>query len=32
MEWAIEDRFFAEKGDELKKGFEREGIPANLLF
>lgn len=32
MEWAIEDRFFAEKGDELKKGFEREGIPIQILF
>ena len=32
MEWAIEDRFFAEKGDELKRGFEREGIPVNILF
>ena len=32
MEWAIEDRFFAEKGDELKKGFEREGIPIRILF
>ena len=32
MEWAIEDRFFAEKGDELKRGFERVGIPVNILF
>jgi hypothetical protein len=32
MEWAIKDRFFAEKGDELKKGFEREGVPVNVLF
>ena len=32
MEWAIEDRFFAETGDELKKGFERRGIPVNILF
>ncbi|MGZ4906463.1 MAG: radical SAM protein [Halobacteriota archaeon] len=32
MEWAIEDRFFAETGDELEKGFEREGIPVNVLF
>ena len=32
MEWAIEDRFFAEKGDELKKGFEQKGIPVQILF
>ncbi len=32
MEWAIEDRFFAEKRDEVKKGFERQGIPVNILF
>jgi DNA repair photolyase len=32
MEWAIEDRFFAEKGDEVKKGFERQGVPVNTLF
>lgn len=32
MEWAIEDRFFAETGAELKKGFESEGIPVNILF
>ncbi len=32
MEWAIEDRFFAETGDALKKGFERQGIPVNVLF
>lgn len=32
MEWAIEDRFFTQQGDALKKGFEREGIPAQVLF
>jgi len=32
LEWAIEDRFFAEKAYELKKGFEREGIPVRTLF
>jgi DNA repair photolyase len=32
MEWAIEGRFFAEKGDELKRGFEREGVPVRILF
>ena len=32
MEWAIENRFFAEKADELKRGFEREGIPTQILF
>jgi DNA repair photolyase len=32
MEWALEDRFFDEKGDELRKGFERQGIPIQILF
>jgi DNA repair photolyase len=32
LAWAIEDRFFADKGDELKRGFEREGVPVNILF
>lgn len=32
MEWALEDRFFAEKGGELRKGFERQGIPIQILF
>ncbi len=32
MGWAIEDRFFAKTGDELKKGFEREGVPVDVLF
>ncbi len=32
LEWAIEDRFFAEKGEELRKGFERKGIPVQILF
>jgi DNA repair photolyase len=32
LEWAIEDRFFAVKGDELKKGFERGGLPVNIVF
>ncbi len=32
LEWAIGDRFFDEKGEELKKGFERRGIPVQLLF
>ena len=32
MGWAIEDRFFAKTGDELKKGFEREGVPVDIAF
>jgi DNA repair photolyase len=32
IEWAIEDRFFAEKGVELQNGFESEGIPVHALF
>jgi len=32
MEWAKEDRFFQEKGEELKSGFEREGITCQVLF
>ncbi len=32
MAWATEDRFFAETGDLVKKGFERQGIPVNTLF
>ncbi|MDO8444968.1 MAG: radical SAM protein [Deltaproteobacteria bacterium] len=32
MEWAKEDRFFQEKGEELKRGFEEEGIPCEVLF
>ena len=32
MEWAMEDRFFAEKGNELKKSFETEKILVNILF
>ncbi len=32
MKWATEDRFFAEKGDEVKRGFEGQGIPVNTLF
>jgi len=32
MAWAMEDRFFAEKGDALKKGLEREGISTQILF
>lgn len=32
MGWAIEDRFFAKTGDELKKSFEREGVPVDVVF
>jgi DNA repair photolyase len=32
LEWALEDGFFSQKGNELKTGFEREGIPCEILF
>ena len=32
MEWAKEDGFFSEKGEELRSAFEREGIPCQVLF
>jgi DNA repair photolyase len=32
MQWAMEDGFFALKGEELKKAFEREGIICEVLF
>jgi DNA repair photolyase len=32
MEWAKEDRFFAQKAKELKTAFEGEGIPCRVLF
>jgi len=32
MQWAMEDSFFSQKGDELKTAFEREGIPCQMVF
>jgi DNA repair photolyase len=32
MQWAMEDDFFAQKGEELRVGFEREGISCQVLF
>ncbi|MBF8250539.1 MAG: Radical SAM domain protein [Deltaproteobacteria bacterium] len=32
MEWAMEDGFFRRMGETLRKGFEKEGIPCQMLF
>ena len=32
MQWAMEDSFFSQKGEELKTAFEREGIPCQIVF
>ena len=32
MQWAMEDSFFYQKGGELKRAFEREGIPCQMVF
>jgi DNA repair photolyase len=32
MQWAMEDGFFSQKAEELRKGFEREGIPCQVFF
>lgn len=32
MEWAMEDRFFSQKGKELMTGFKREGVPCRILY
>ena len=32
MEWAMEDNFFSEKGEELRIAFEREGISCQVVF
>ena len=32
LEWAREDKFFTQKGRELKESFEKEKIPCQLLF
>jgi len=32
MEWAMEDDFFRRMGETLRKGFEKEGTPCQVLF
>jgi DNA repair photolyase len=32
MQWAMEDSFFSQKGEELRTAFEREGIPCETVF
>ena len=32
MQWAMEDSFFSQKGEELKMAFEREGISCQVVF
>jgi DNA repair photolyase len=32
MQWAREDSFFREKGEELRKAFEKNGTPCQVLF
>jgi DNA repair photolyase len=32
MQWAREDSFFRGKGEELRKAFEKNGIPCQVLF
>lgn len=32
IQWAMEDSFFSQKGEELRAAFEREGIPCQILF
>ncbi len=32
LEWAMEDRFFLQKAEELRRGFEKEGIPCETVF
>ncbi len=32
LEWAKEDPFFIHNAEELKEGFERIGIPVQVLF
>jgi DNA repair photolyase len=32
MQWAMEDSFFSEKGEELKTAFESEGIPCQMVY
>ena len=32
LQWAMEDSFFSQKGEELRMAFEREGIPCQVVF
>jgi DNA repair photolyase len=32
MQWAMKDGFFRDKGEELRKAFEKSGIPCQVLF
>jgi hypothetical protein len=32
MQWAMQDSYFREKGDELRKAFEKNGISCQVLF
>ena len=32
LQWAMEDGFFSQKGEELRMAFERDGIPCQMLF
>jgi DNA repair photolyase len=32
MQWAMEDSFFFQKGEELRIAFEKEGIPCQMVF
>jgi len=32
LEWAAEDGFFSRMRDELRKGFEKDGIPTDIVF
>jgi DNA repair photolyase len=32
MQWAMEDSFFSQKGEELRMAFKREGIPCQVVF
>jgi hypothetical protein len=32
LQWAREDGFFSQKGEELRTAFEKEGIPCQTVF